>query len=250
MSRTLFIADLHLSSNQPEITGAFFDFLDKEIDQQVDALYILGDFFEVWVGDDASDAFSDDIAARLKQLADQGIAIYFTHGNRDFLLGQRYAQKAGMTLLAEQTVIDLYGTQVLLLHGDEMCTQDLEYQRFRRKSRGWWWPRLMLAMPLWYRRRVAKKARAKSKQSQQHKATEILDVERSAVLDTFSKHQVRIMIHGHTHRPAVHQYDQEQTRIVLGDWYEQSSFLVVDKQHMRLHYGDHADTLTQWQHAD
>ena len=231
MRQTYFIADLHLSENRPDITAAFFQFLDAHIiDQDVDALYILGDFFEVWVGDDYVTELSTEVAKHLKAVRDNGTPIYFVHGNRDFIMRDKYAKQAGMTLLPEQMVIDLYGTPTVILHGDEMCTQDIEYQKFRKKGRGWWWPRLMLAMPLWYRRKVAQNAREKSKQNQAGKALEILDVTEEAVLDTFAKHQVQHMIHGHTHRPNVHHYqvnDQTLTRTVLGDWYTQGSYLVV-----------------------
>lgn len=236
--QTYFIADLHLSENRPDITAAFFQFLDAHIiDQDVDALYILGDFFEVWVGDDYVTELSTEVAKHLKAVRDNGTPIYFVHGNRDFIMRDKYAKQAGMTLLTEQVVIDLYGTPTVILHGDEMCTQDIEYQKFRKKARGWWWPRLMLAMPLWYRRKVAQNAREKSKMNQAGKALEILDVTEQAVLDVFAKHQVTNMIHGHTHRPDVHHYqinDQTLTRTVLGDWYTQGSYLVVTAQAQNL----------------
>ena len=148
-----------------------------------------------------------------------------------------YAKSASMTLLPEQVVIDLYGTPTVILHGDEMCTQDIEYQKFRKKSRGWWWPKLMLAMPLWYRKKIARNAREKSKQSQAGKALEILDVTEDAVLAMFEKHQVTNMIHGHTHRPNVHHYKQNGktlTRTVLGDWYEQGSYLRATPEQQKL----------------
>ncbi|WP_288345942.1 UDP-2,3-diacylglucosamine diphosphatase, partial [uncultured Pseudoalteromonas sp.] len=152
MNQSYFIADLHLTENRPDITAAFFDFLDsKVINDDVDALYILGDFFEVWVGDDYQTDLSKSVAARLSQVSESGTEVFFIHGNRDFIMREGYAKSASMTLLPEQVVIDLYGTPTVILHGDEMCTQDIEYQKFRKKSRGWWWPKLMLAMPLWYR---------------------------------------------------------------------------------------------------
>jgi len=229
--KTYFIADLHLTENRPDISAAFFKFLESNIlNQNVDALYILGDFFEVWVGDDYVTELARNVATQLKAVSDSGIPVYFIHGNRDFILREQYAELAGMTLLDEQTVIDLYGTPTVILHGDEMCTQDVEYQKFRKKSRGWWWPKLMLAMPLWYRKKIARNAREKSKLSQADKPIEILDVVDNAVLETFDKHNVKNMIHGHTHRPKVHTYSlngQTLTRTVLGDWYEQGSYLVV-----------------------
>lgn len=238
MRQTYFIADLHLSDSRPDISAAFYHFLNTHIlNQDVDALYILGDFYEVWVGDDYETPLSKEVASRLKQISDSGTPVFFIHGNRDFIIRNKYAKQAGMTLLSEQTVIDLYGTPTIILHGDEMCTQDVEYQKFRKKARGWWWPRLMLALPLWYRRSVAKKAREKSKQNQAGKSLEILDVTQEAVLDVFAKHQVKNMIHGHTHRPNVHHYKEqgtELTRTVLGDWYTQGSYLVVTPDSQKL----------------
>ncbi|MGO2012149.1 MAG: UDP-2,3-diacylglucosamine diphosphatase [Pseudoalteromonas sp.] len=233
MRQTYFIADLHLSENRPDISAAFYAFLNtKIINQPVDALYILGDFFEVWVGDDFITELSASVAKHLKAVSDSGIPVYFIHGNRDFIIRDKYASQAGMTLLPEQYVIDLYGTPTVILHGDEMCTQDIEYQQFRKKSRGWWWPKLMLALPLWYRRSLARKIREKSKMNQASKALDILDVTEQAVLNMFKAHKVTNMIHGHTHRPNVHKYqvaDKTLTRTVLGDWYEQGSYLVVDE---------------------
>lgn len=238
MRQTYFIADLHLSESRPDISAAFYQFLDSHIvNQDVDALYILGDFFEVWVGDDYETPLSKEVATRLKYTSDNGTPVFFIHGNRDFIIRDKYAKQAGMTLLPEQTVIDLYGTPTVILHGDEMCTQDIEYQKFRKKARGWWWPRLMLALPLWYRRSVAKKAREKSKQNQAGKSLEILDVTQEAVLSVFAQHQVTNMIHGHTHRPDVHHYNEHGavlTRTVLGDWYTQGSYLVVTPKSQKL----------------
>ncbi|MCF7516871.1 UDP-2,3-diacylglucosamine diphosphatase [Pseudoalteromonas sp. L21] len=238
MKQSYFIADLHLTENRPDITVAFFDFLDnKIINDDVDALYILGDFFEVWVGDDYQTDLSINVAARLSQVSESGTQVFFIHGNRDFIMREDYAKSASMTLLPEQVVIDLYGTPTVILHGDEMCTQDVEYQKFRKKSRGWWWPKLMLAMPLWYRKKIARNAREKSKQSQAGKALEILDVTEDAVLAMFEKHQVVNMIHGHTHRPNVHHYrvnNKTLTRTVLGDWYEQGSYLRVTPANQEL----------------
>ena len=238
MKQSYFIADLHLTENRPDITAAFFDFLDnKIINDDVDALYILGDFFEVWIGDDYQTDLSKSVAARLGLVSESGTEVFFIHGNRDFIMREGYAKSASMTLLPEQVVIDLYGTPTVILHGDEMCTQDVEYQKFRKKSRGWWWPKLMLAMPLWYRKKIARNAREKSKQSQAGKALEILDVTEDAVLAMFEKHQVANMIHGHTHRPNVHHYrvnNKTLTRTVLGDWYEQGSYLRVTPANQEL----------------
>ena len=232
MRKTYFISDLHLSDDRSDITQAFFTFLDEHMNTDVDALYILGDFFEVWIGDDERAPLANLVAEKLTNLKELNIDVYFLHGNRDFLIGKRYAKQANFRLLPEQAVIDLYGNKTVILHGDEMCTQDIAYQNFRKKSRGWWWPKLILATPLWYRRRVAKNARQKSKENQKGKALDILDVTSEAVQAMFEKYNVCNMIHGHTHRPCVHTSqtdDQEFTRTVLGDWYSQSSYLVVNE---------------------
>ncbi|BBN82172.1 UDP-2,3-diacylglucosamine hydrolase [Pseudoalteromonas sp. A25] len=232
MRKTYFISDLHLSDDHPQITQAFFDFLAKHMNADVDALYILGDFFEVWIGDDEQSPLAISVANKLKAVSQTGINIFFVHGNRDFLLSKRYAKQAGFKLLPEQHIVDLYGTPTLVLHGDEMCTQDIAYQKFRKKSRGWWWPRLILSLPLSVRRNIARNGRAKSKANQMGKAAAILDVTSSAVIEMFERYNVEHMIHGHTHRPNVHAYEHNNkklTRTVLGDWYSQSSYLVVNE---------------------
>lgn len=237
MSKTYFISDLHLTEERPDISSAFFSFLKQHIDEKTDALYILGDFFEVWVGDDYQTPLTLEVAAALKKITIQGTHVYFVHGNRDFLLGKTYALSAGITLLPEQSCIDLYGEKAIILHGDEMCSQDIEYQKFRKKSRGWWWPRLMLSLPLWYRQSVARKARIKSKLTQQGKNAEILDVTQQSVSAMFEKYNTQLMIHGHTHRPKVHTVTnkgKECTRIVLGDWYQQGSYLKVTETNKEL----------------
>jgi UDP-2,3-diacylglucosamine hydrolase len=232
MRKTYFISDLHLSDDRSDITEAFFAFLDQHMGHDVDALYILGDFFEVWIGDDECSPLANLVAKKLTSLKKLNIDVFFLHGNRDFLIGKSYAKRANFQLLPEQTVVDLYGNKTVILHGDEMCTQDIAYQKFRKKSRGWWWPKLILATPLWYRRKVAKNARKKSKESQKGKALEILDVTGEAVEAMFEKYGVYNMIHGHTHRPNVHTSQKNGkafTRTVLGDWYSQSSYLIVNE---------------------
>ena len=228
MPFTYFIADLHLSADRPDITQCLFDFLANEA-PQAEALYVLGDLFEVWIGDDNVTPFNTSVADAFRQLSQQ-VPIYFIHGNRDFAIREQWAAKAGMQLLPEQTVIDLYNTPTLITHGDELCTRDVAYQKFRKKSRSWWWPRLMLALPLWYRRKVAEKGRRQSKQNQQGLRPEIMDVTPSEVVKTMVEYGVQRMIHGHTHRPDVHSLtvnDACAIRIVLGDWYEQGSVLKV-----------------------
>lgn len=218
----LFISDLHLHESRPHITRAFFHFLQARA-TQADALYILGDFFDAWIGDDDDSALAQDVAAELNQLHKHGVAIYFIHGNRDFLLGKDYADKAGITLLPETTVIDLYGTPTLLMHGDELCTGDAEYQLFRSMVRNPQWQQQILAQPLAARRALAAQLREKSQSMNSLKAEDIMDVTPTEVVAQMKLAGVTRMIHGHTHRPARHAVElngKPAERIVLGDWHE------------------------------
>lgn len=229
-----FIADLHLSESRPDITDCFIKFLQQHIQPNASALYILGDFFEAWIGDDDTSALNNSVSAQLNALSSQGIAIYFIHGNRDFLLGQKYASKSGFSILPELYTDTLFGTPILLLHGDTLCTDDIDYQKFRKKVRSPWWQYIVLSLPLWVRRRIARSAREKSKQKQQTLDSAILDVNEEEVESTFAARKVPLMIHGHTHRPFIHHYSFG-TRIVLGDWYTQGSYLTFDQHGYTLH---------------
>lgn len=236
MQPTLFIADLHLSEDRPDITAAFDAFMSNQA-REAAALYVLGDLFEAWIGDDDTSTFNQHIKRSFRHLTESGVAVYFIHGNRDFLIGKRFARETGMQLLPEQQVVDLYGEKVLIMHGDSLCTRDHQYMAFRRKSRGWWWPKLMLAMPLWYRRRVARNARKTSALHQKNSSERIMDVTPSEVDRVMTEAGVSKLIHGHTHRPAVHKFklgDKPAERIVLGDWYSQSSVLTVTPQSTEL----------------
>ena len=233
---TYFISDLHLSADRDDINQCLFQFLSEQA-PQADALYVLGDLFEVWIGDDDQNSFTLSIAKAFNTLRQSGVPIYFIHGNRDFLIRQRFAKQAGFTLLPEQVVIDLYGVPTLIMHGDELCTKDTEYQAFRKKARSWWWPKIMLSLPLSTRRKLAKKGRATSKQKQSMLSDEIMDVTPQEVTNQMQKFSVKRLIHGHTHRPAIHQLQinhQPAQRIVLGDWYDQGSILKVSKDHLDL----------------
>ncbi len=232
MPYTLFISDLHLCDSRPDITAAFFQFLDEHISDECDALYILGDFFEYWIGDDDNTPFIQSIKDKLLTVSKQA-PLYFIHGNRDFLLGKRFANACNMTLLNESEVIDLYGRPALIMHGDSLCTKDIEYMKFRRKSRSKWWQKIMLSLPLFVRRYVAESARAKSQMNQRNVDMAILDVTEFEVLRQMSQHNVDLLIHGHTHRPKVHTLDTltpKGERIVLGDWYTQGSYLICTPQ--------------------
>ena len=226
---TYFIADLHLSADRDDINQCLFTFL-REQAPHAEALYVLGDLFEVWIGDDDQNVFTQSIAQAFNALSQLGVPIYFIHGNRDFLIRRRFAEQAGFTILPEQTVIDLYGEPTLIMHGDELCTKDVDYQAFRKKARSWWWPRLVLSLPLSIRRKIAKKGRETSKKKQVNMSAEIMDVTPDEVQSYMQKYQVKTLIHGHTHRPAIHHLTidgKPAQRIVLGDWYEQGSILKV-----------------------
>ncbi|MGE4366099.1 UDP-2,3-diacylglucosamine diphosphatase [Thermomonas sp.] len=228
---TLFVSDLHLDPERPEITALFGRFLDDEA-RHADALYILGDLFEAWVGDDDPSDAGAFVADRLRALVVSGVPAYFIRGNRDFLLGEAYAARCGMTLLEDPTVVDLYGTPTLLLHGDLLCTDDTAYQQFRAQTRNPQWQAQFLAQPLAARLAFAAQARAASQARYgellaQGMAETIGDVAPATVQAFFERYGVRRMIHGHTHRPAIHHAGHGRTRIVLGDWYTQGSVLRV-----------------------
>lgn len=233
---TLFISDLHLEDKRPEITGLLFSFL-RNTAVDAEALYILGDLFEFWIGDDFLSPTANEVAGELKQLGDRGVPVYFQHGNRDFLLGENYATKSGMQLLPEQLTVDLYGRPTLLLHGDSLCTDDVEYQAFRVQARNPAFQAMFLAQSVEKRLEMAASARDASKQHTGNVDMAIMDVNETAVREAFSQAGNRYMIHGHTHRPAVHEHKLEDgtkcERIVLADWYNSGSFLQVDEHGAR-----------------
>lgn len=227
---TLFISDLHLDASRPRITDLLARFV-RERAATTDALYILGDLFEAWIGDDAPDAAGDALVAALQPLREAGRPCFFIHGNRDFLLGDAYARRAGLVLLPDPSVIDLYGTRTLLMHGDSLCTDDAPYQAFRAASRGAAWQRAFLARPLAERQAFAEQARAESRRYTREAGDALTDVNADAVAAALRAAGSSRLIHGHTHRPAVHTFTldgHEAERIVLGDWYEQSSVLEID----------------------
>ena len=234
MSETIFIADLHLSDDTPDLNALLLDAL-AQWQGRTDALYILGDMFEAWLGDDILSQTAQEVAAALQAFS-QTAPVYFICGNRDFLLGKRYAASAGMTVLPEQQVVSLYGHGYLISHGDEMCTADTDYQRFRRIMRHPWVQALLLALPQGRRRRVAAKMRAASQaKKQQMGRTPISDVTESGVQTAFARFpQADAMIHGHTHRPAVHEHlvqGRMLKRYVLPEWYAgQGGYLRVSAE--------------------
>lgn len=232
----LFISDLHLDAARPRVTELFLQFLREEA-RWAESLYILGDFFEAWIGDDDPDPHHARIMAGLRDFSDAGCPVYFMHGNRDFLIGADFAEKTGCHLLSDPTLIDLHGIPTLLMHGDTLCTDDTAYQQFRSMVRNPDWQRAFLAKPLEQRRAFAVQARAESKSRTAAKAESIMDVNQQAVEQAMRAHGVTRLIHGHTHRPAVHSFaahGQPCTRIVLGDWYEQKSLLWMDAARVQL----------------
>jgi UDP-2,3-diacylglucosamine hydrolase len=229
MKSTLFIADLHLEDAAPERTEWLLAFLSGPA-RKAKAVYILGDLFEFWIGDDALSVTAQQVARATAALHASGVPCYFMHGNRDFLLGESYAAIAGMHLLPENHVVDLYGTPTLLLHGDTLCTDDAEYQAFRQQTRDPAWQASVLAMSIEERLQMAQSARDISIEHTSSASMEIMDVNAEAVSDAFRKHKLSRMIHGHTHRPAFHLVDLGDAtaeRIVLADWYRAGSYLEV-----------------------
>jgi len=236
---TLIISDLHLSPERPHIVQLFFKFLEEQA-AQAEALYILGDFFEFWIGDDAG--LSTDfqpVNDALKQLTAAGIPVYFMGGNRDFLVGQAWADYTGVKRLPEEYVIDLYGERVLLLHGDSLTTDDVEQQAFRNMVMNPDWQAMFLGKSIPERLEMAQQARMESQKHQSGMKEEIMDVNQNAVEDVMRKHGVSKMIHGHTHRPDMHDFllDGDMAeRIVLADWYEKGNVLRVRKDRFELNY--------------
>lgn len=232
---TLFISDLHLCPTRPDITQSFIQFMRTEA-PQADALYVLGDLFDFWIGDDDPTPFAQQIKAEFHQLTTSGVPCFFIHGNRDFLIGKRFAQETGVTLLEQETVINLYGTSAILLHGDTLCTKDIRYLAFRKKVHQPWLQWLFNRLPYLFKKRIVKRIQSDARNDKQYKDMEIMDVTPSEVVEVMNKHHTDIMIHGHTHRPAIHYLDEQRykARIVLGDWFHQGSVLHYSQHGYRL----------------
>lgn len=231
-SKTLFISDLHIDTHTDTILSSLLDVLATQA-SGADALYILGDLFEAWVGDDDGNAAADTVAQALLDLSNNGTAVYLMHGNRDFLIGQDYASRCGATLLAEPTLIDCYGHKVALIHGDSLCTRDTAYMAFRQQVRDPQWQRSFLDRPLLERHMVAQQLRQQSQEANSQKASDIMDVTHQEVINLLEAQQVNLLIHGHTHRPGIHTIrlqtpingKDEAVRIVLGSW-DQKAWLL------------------------
>lgn len=236
MSETFFIADIHLDERQPKIIEAFQNFLTRRVTNSA-GLYILGDLFEFWLGDDDNNPVYLEIQHSLKQLTSKGIPIYFIQGNRDFLIGEQFAQNTGCQILNDETVIELNGTRVLLMHGDTLCTDDLAYQKLRKVIHSKIIQTIYLTMPLSVRRYISQKGRQQSSHFKQHKSFEIMDVSQHAVEETMQKHQVNYLIHGHIHRPNYYKFQLNQCvaqRLVVDAWYQRGNAAIFDGQHFRL----------------
>ncbi|WP_249976738.1 UDP-2,3-diacylglucosamine diphosphatase [Vreelandella olivaria] len=237
--RTLLIADLHLSSDTPDINQGFYRYLEQTA-KGADALYILGDLFDAWIGDDLLDVpqhplnlIAGEVIHRLRKLSGNGTAIYFIHGNRDFLLGERFIEACNGTLLPEIHQSELQGVPVVILHGDSLCTKDEAYMAFRQQSRNPEWQAQILALPLEQRVELAKSLRTQSGDANANKAEAIMDVTLSEVVALMEHCGVTTMIHGHTHRPKVHDLTVEDVpakRFVLGDWDHQHGWDIVIEQ--------------------
>ncbi|PAU87148.1 UDP-2,3-diacylglucosamine diphosphatase [Pseudomonas sp. WN033] len=234
--RYLFISDLHLEAERPDITRAFLSFL-RERATTADALYILGDFFEVWLGDDDPNPLAREVTTALAQLANRGVKVFLMHGNRDFLIGRRFCREARCTLLSDPQRIELNGEPVLLMHGDSLCIDDLGYMKMRRWLRNPVSRFILRNLPLKTRHRIGRKLRAESMARTRLKPSDITDVNLGAVADVMRKFKVHTLIHGHTHRPAVHDLmldGQPAQRIVLGDWDKYGWVLTIDQNGQQL----------------
>jgi len=227
---TLFIADLHLSEQRPEITKLFVKFLENEA-RQCRALYILGDLFEAWLGDDCILPAYQDIVQHLKKLTDDGIPVYFIHGNRDFLIGELFCKLTGCMLLYESTIINIDQQPYLIMHGDMLCTDDVKYQKFRSMVHDPSWQKELLAKTPAERIALAKQFREISQTETAEKTDDIMDVNQAEVEKVMREAHMKTLILGHTHRPNIHKFNLDgkpAQRIVLGDWYEQGSMLKLD----------------------
>lgn len=236
--KTIFISDLHLEAEQPEIFNKFLKLLNNS-DEGIDAFYILGDFFETWIGDDAAKTFFHlEIIQALFNTTQRGIPIYLMHGNRDFLIGKNFLKDTGCRLLTDPTRKLIYDMPVLLMHGDTLCINDLKYQIARKKLRNPFLQKFFLLLPLFIRKKIANKIRRKSQNYTASHSLNIMDVDQAEVERMMTAHQVNMLIHGHTHKPAIYEFQMHRkstVRIVLGAWHEKANMLIW-----------HADQHKEW----
>lgn len=238
MAETLFIADVHLDERYPALIEAFQNFLTRRVKCSA-GLYILGDLFEFWHGDDDNNSAYLEILDSLKNLTSNGVPIYFMRGNRDFLVGKGFAQRTGCQLLEDEEVINLNKINVLLMHGDTLCTNDIAYQEWRTKFQNIYLRRFYLALPLCVRYYISNRIRQKSLRANQKKPREIMDVSQQTVEEMMQKYHVHYLIHGHTHRPNHHKFQLNQEiahRFVVDAWYERGNALVFNGEDFEMDY--------------
>ncbi len=225
---TIFISDIHLHEENKELTQLFLNLLNA-LPKALDALYILGDLFELWLGDDAMSSYQQSIVNAIRDRTAEGLPIYFMHGNRDFLINTIFAKQSGVQLLAEHVVIDLYGKKTLLLHGDTLCTEDRQYQKYRKIVRHSFIQKLFLLIPVNIRKKIANHIRQRSKNYTSQVKLNLIDANNDAAIKLMQKNKVLQLIHGHTHRPAIHlNYidDDLFSRYVLADW-DKNGYLLI-----------------------
>lgn len=240
--QTVFLSDVHLEPSRPDISARFFSYLNR-LDSHTERLFIVGDLFDAWIGDDAPGPVGQQTIEHLARLSDSGVRGFFMHGNRDFLIGERFAQQTGFALLPEEQIIDCYGTRVLLMHGDSLCTDDIAYQALRKVVRDAEWQANILSMSVDQRLAMATEMRQQSAAQMSQKSEEIMDVNQQTVEEAMQQHDANLLLHGHTHRPCVHELvvnGKKAQRIVLGDWYEQGSVVTWDDRGFALTTLDHA----------
>jgi UDP-2,3-diacylglucosamine hydrolase len=223
----LFISDLHLAPERPAVTRAFLSFLSDRA-ANAESLYILGDLFEAWIGDDDPSAMAAEVQDALRNLSDSGVNLFIQQGNRDFLLGKRFIKRCGAVMLGDEHIVEYADHRALAMHGDSLCTDDIDYQRFRRKARNPIYKWCLSHLPLKRRQKLATDWRAKSMAANSNKASAIMDVNAQAVATVMDKHDVEVLIHGHTHRPNRHALASGE-RIVLGDWHDLGWVLCLDE---------------------
>ncbi len=233
---TLFVSDLHLEAERPDIGKHFLQFLESDA-REAEELYILGNLFEAWVGDDDPNTHYFTIKRALRKLVDSSIPVYFMHGDRDFLVGKGFANETGVKILKDPHKLTMYGRKVLLSHGDKLCTDDVQYQKIRKMTHDPEWQAKMLTRPLKDRLRISEEARRQSLEQTLNMSKEITDVNQGAVIEILRKNNADVLVHGHTHRPAVHDVDlggRKAKRIVLGDWHKQGSVVRWDSRGPKL----------------
>lgn len=236
--KQLFISDIHLSPERPELTLMITEFLYQQ-QGKISELYILGDIFNTWLGDDLVPSEFTPFVEALHQLSANGVRIYLMVGNRDFMLGKQFAASVGATLLTDPYLIKVAGKKCLLMHGDSLCIDDVSYQRYRKWVRNRLLQWCFLNLPVAFRQKISDKIKQKSRQQKQHKSAMIMDANQAEISQVMTQYGVNLLIHGHTHRPAIHQLqlsgNQAAQRVVLGDWQDENSYAVADDQQISLY---------------